>query len=224
VADEENYGILVKCLNSIKKNTPKELYELIIVDNGSNYGIEEMKDSADNYLRYDKPLGYTKAVNIGLNAAKGKYLCVFNNDLFVNKGWLEQMLEDLDKSGFDAIMPMDRGMEMYHTEAESGKFYENWVWGALWIIKRDIYEKVGQMDEELNWRFSDQDYWIKIKMSGFRLGRTGNVVVDHVLGATYNKMGKIGSSEEVSESEEMNRRYKVNTFDKWFKLNYGGND
>ena len=46
---------------------------------------------------------------------------------------------------------------------------------------------------------------------------TGNVVVKHVLGATYEKMGKLGSFEEQAEAEEMIKRYGVKHFDQWIK-------
>lgn len=217
VADQENCNHLIGCLEALDKNTNRDLYELIIVDNGSNFGVEEMKKVADIYKRYDQPLGYTKAVNIGLRLATTDLLCVLNNDLFVPEKWLETMLEDMEKTGFDAIMPMDTDGEIYKTQAEEGKYYENWVWGALWIIKRKVFDGVGELDETLNWRFSDQDYWIKVKMAGFKLGRTGNVVVKHVLGATYEKMGKLGSFEEQAEAEEMIKRYGVKHFDQWIK-------
>jgi len=217
VADNENCQHLIKCLNALEENTNRDLYELIIVDNGSNFGVDEMKKSADIYKRYEEPLGYTKAVNIGLKLANTDLLCVLNNDLFVPKGWLDKMLEDMERTGFDAIMPMDVKGEVYKTQAEDGKYYENWVWGALWIIKRKVYDKVGEMDEELNWRFSDQDYWIKIKSAGFKLGRTGNVIVEHILGATYEKMGKLGSEDESREANIMIQRYGVKHFDEWIK-------
>lgn len=79
---------LYKCLSSIKQFTSENLnYEIIIVDNNSNDGSEkEFKNPKINFKNYKwiqntENAGYSKANNIGVKAAKGKYLIFLNSDV-----------------------------------------------------------------------------------------------------------------------------------------------
>ncbi len=78
-----------KCIDSIVQNTVGD-YELIIVDDGSNYASSVYLDTFSNIatiLRTDKQLHHTRATNLGIAEANGKYLILLNNDTLVSKGW-----------------------------------------------------------------------------------------------------------------------------------------
>ena len=64
---------LKECLESIKKYTTG--CEVIVVANGAP---EETRPMAT--LWFDNPLGYAKAVNAGIKAAKGDYIVLLNDD------------------------------------------------------------------------------------------------------------------------------------------------
>ncbi len=87
-----------KCVEEIQKNTPEELYELIIVDNGSTDGTKEfLKWLETNFKNVkiiinEKNLGFAKACNQGANVASTDYLLFLNNDTEPLKGWLEPLL------------------------------------------------------------------------------------------------------------------------------------
>lgn len=80
------------CLKNLKKNLEKFPIssEVIVVDNGSSDGSKEFLFNLKKtwlplkIISLDKNFGYTKANNLGLKQAKGKYILFLNSDVFVD--------------------------------------------------------------------------------------------------------------------------------------------
>jgi GT2 family glycosyltransferase/tRNA A-37 threonylcarbamoyl transferase component Bud32 len=71
-------GITPACLESIPRGV-----ETIVVDNGSKDGSPDSiaeKFPAVTLLRYAVNLGFARAVNQGIAASRGRYVCLLNND------------------------------------------------------------------------------------------------------------------------------------------------
>jgi GT2 family glycosyltransferase/glycosyltransferase involved in cell wall biosynthesis len=86
------------CLEYLWQNTSNHRYEIIVVDNGSApEDVERLREQAP--LARIIPLGvnlfFGEANNIGVEAARGRYVCLLNNDAFVSPGWLAPLVEIL---------------------------------------------------------------------------------------------------------------------------------
>jgi len=97
-----------RCLNTLYQVTPADIFELIVVDNGSTDGTKEfleyfIKDHANLRVIYNREnLSFAKACNQGAKLAKGRYLLFLNNDIVPLAGWIEEMLKVIknkDKAG-----------------------------------------------------------------------------------------------------------------------------
>lgn len=91
-----------QCLESIRRNTPANRYEIIVVDNGSSDGTTDFfrQEQQAGYLRVvwnNENIGFAKACNQGARAAKSDYLLFLNNDTVSQAGWLEPLCEVLDR-------------------------------------------------------------------------------------------------------------------------------
>jgi len=84
------------CLLSIKDNVPSSIdFEIIVIDDCSSDETEPFfknKVEGIKYIRNSENLGYLHSNNKAVDYAKGKYVCLLNNDTEVQKGWLENML------------------------------------------------------------------------------------------------------------------------------------
>jgi GT2 family glycosyltransferase len=93
---------LKKCLLSIKENiTDHFSYEIIVVDNASTDGVvdeafEEEKQLPVKIMLNKENLGFSKANNIGVKAAKGRYILFLNPDTEVKKHAIEEMIAFMD--------------------------------------------------------------------------------------------------------------------------------
>lgn len=91
----------LECVASLHENTGTLPVEVIVVDNQSTDGTpEEIREHFPSVtlIQNDANLGFAKANNIGLAAARGGYLCLVNSDVVVPAGCLESMVTFMDRT------------------------------------------------------------------------------------------------------------------------------
>src|SRR3989344_4418041 len=86
-------GLLKYCLRGLKRFPPSIPFEVIVVDNASRDGTQEMLqgwlDASPSeklplkVISNRKNLGYTAANNLALQQAQGKYVALLNADIFL---------------------------------------------------------------------------------------------------------------------------------------------
>lgn len=100
------------CLTSLLNNTPSDLAEIIVVDNGSLGPTKRILESFGGKIRIvcsEENLGAAAACNRGLACAKGDCLVFMHNDCVVPKGWTEALplcLDMLRSSNIKILTPM----------------------------------------------------------------------------------------------------------------------
>lgn len=99
-----NYNVkefLSNLLVSIEKASQGITVEVIVVDNASDDGsIELLKEKHPGVILIssDKNLGFSKANNLGLKRAKGRYLLLLNPDTLVEEDTFRKMIHFLDNN------------------------------------------------------------------------------------------------------------------------------
>ena len=118
IPNKDYISTLEVCLNSIKKLTTYNNYEIIIVENNS-----EEKETFEYYKKIDgkdkikviyypeKEFNYSKIINFGVRNSTGDYIVQLNNDTeLLTPNWLEEMLgyaqrEDVGAVGVELLYP-----------------------------------------------------------------------------------------------------------------------
>lgn len=96
---------------------PKNKYEIIIVDNNSTDKSRSIinryssKNSNIQSIFLNENLGFSKGNNIGIRQAKGKYVVLLNNDCFVDKDWLKELVLACEKD--DRIFAVNPKVLLY---------------------------------------------------------------------------------------------------------------
>jgi GT2 family glycosyltransferase len=97
-----NKDYLEPCLNSLYKDALKSSFDVVVVDNGSTDGSQEMlqkKFPEVKIIQNDHNAGLSRASNQGIMATQGKYVLLLNNDTLVNTPSLDAMVFFLDRQG-----------------------------------------------------------------------------------------------------------------------------
>ncbi len=86
------------CVQALFRHT-RPAWELIAVDNGSTddsaaylAGVRDASSVPVTILSNPQNVGFPRAINQGLQVARGEYLVLLNNDAVVTDGWLDQLI------------------------------------------------------------------------------------------------------------------------------------
>lgn len=176
------------CIENIFANT-KSSYRLIIVDNASSEPIqnylsklaEDKKDTV-TLIRNEENLGFVKATNQGIRKSSAGYVCLLNNDTRVTEGWLEELTKVAERNENVGIVNANsntlgckprknQSIEDLAKELKrnSGKYNElAWATGFCMLIKRQVIEKVGLLDEIYGMgNFEDADFSKRAQSVGY---------------------------------------------------------
>lgn len=207
--------LLKVCLSSLKKQTFKDV-EIIVVDNGSMDGsIEYIKKyyPKTKVISLDKNYGFAKAVNEGIKKSLGKYIVLINNDTEVDKNCLQYLVEaaknkkdvgfvaakmlnfykrDRIDSAGDWIDVVGHANNIGQGEKDGPKFsvpgYAFLVTGGGGLFKREVFEKVGLLDEDYFAYFEDVDLCLRAQLQGFKGWFEPRAKIYHIHKATSNKV------------------------------------
>ena len=96
--------ILKECLESAYKTAQNLSFEVIVVDNASKDGTAELISNSKflisnfHYIQNKENLGFSKANNVGIKVATGRYVLFLNPDIVVHEKTLEGMVKFMDAS------------------------------------------------------------------------------------------------------------------------------
>lgn len=154
-----------------KTNLP---FEMVIVETETEY----FEDYADVYIHEERKTTDVQSFNRGFKASSGDYICLLTNDVLVNDGWLECLLECFTKDdcGISTLATDQFGHEK-HEEISEG------IWFSVAMFpKQKTY-----FDELYINSWNDTDFIMRTYLSGKKSYRNYNCVVHHEIGATqYN--------------------------------------
>jgi GT2 family glycosyltransferase len=94
-----NKQYLRPCLDSLYGAGLKSKFDVVVVDNGSTDGSQEMlrqKFPQVRIIQNDYNVGLGRASNQGIETTCGRYILLLNNDTLVNGPSLDRMVEFLD--------------------------------------------------------------------------------------------------------------------------------
>ena len=96
-----NKDYMDKCLASLYSEALRYSYEVIVVDNGSTDGSQEML--AQKYpqvilIENNENLGLGKASNQGIEISQGRYILLLNNDTIVNGQSFDTMVQFMEEN------------------------------------------------------------------------------------------------------------------------------
>lgn len=147
-------------------------------------------------IRDDSPFNYSRLNNIAVRHSRGQVLCLLNDDIEVlTPNWLEEMVSfavQPDVGGVGARLWYPDGTLQHggviigaggvaghaHPRLAKGKtgyFCRavlqqelSAVTGACLVVRRDVFDEVGGLDEQIAVAFNDVDLCLRIRAAGYR--------------------------------------------------------
>jgi GT2 family glycosyltransferase len=196
-------------LESIRLHTGGE-YEVIIVDNGSQPETVEWLRTLEGVrvIFNAENRGYAGGNNQALEAARGEYVVLLNNDVVVTEGWLDGLLSAFDRiPGLGVSAPRSNRVagnqlipdalygdiaQMHeYARTRSAQFRgQGWLTdraiGLCLCIDRRVIEEIGGLDERYGaGNFEDDDFCLRVRAAGYRIYVCDDVFIHHFGSQTF---------------------------------------
>lgn len=184
----------VTCLNSLLKiDFPS--YKVVIVDNGSTIDeatkLRNLFGNVVDIIRLNSNLGYTGGCNAGIEFALEKYnsdyILLLNNDTEVDPNFLDFLVETsqsdpkigiagsilIDYVNRDKINYSGGGINWllakhYRRSSPINQVKKTTiVTGCSMLIKKEVIEKIGLLDDDFFAYFEDSIYCLKAQKAGY---------------------------------------------------------
>lgn len=205
IPTRDHADLLATCLDSVMAKTAYTNFEILVVDNGSvcEQTLAYLKEietrwSSVQVVRDDRPFNFSALNNAAARLAKGKYLCLLNDDIeVITPTWLSEMIAQAVQPGVGCV-----GAKLYYPNDliqhagvilglaggvaghahhmlprdNAGYFGRaqlpqtmSAVTAACLVVKKQLFESVGGLDEEhFAVAFNDVDLCLRIRESGYR--------------------------------------------------------
>ncbi len=226
-----NYNVkefLQNLLTSLSKAVSNLSAEIIIVDNGSDDGSIEMlqeKFPGVTLISSKINLGFSKANNLGLKIATGKFLLLLNPDTIVQEDTFEKLIQFFNEnqdagmvgckilnpdgtlqlacrrsfpgpwtsfckvSGLSSLFPKSKLFARYNlTYLDENQSYEvDAISGSFMMVRREIFEKIGGLDEQFFMYGEDLDWCYRVQKSGWKVYYVHNTTIIHYKGESTKR-------------------------------------
>jgi glycosyltransferase involved in cell wall biosynthesis len=175
-----------KCLSSLNnQNFPRNQFEIIVVDNGSEDASVEISQAlADRTIVY--PDGKVGAVrNKGASEAKGQNLVFIDADCTMDNDWLNRALKLLSRNantafGGGCLLPPDASWieKCWLLEGRDGNTLPKELIGCSIVTPRKVFKDIGGFDECMA-SGEDSELSARLKSAGYVVNMTRGLNVTH---------------------------------------------
>jgi O-antigen biosynthesis protein len=229
-----HWDLTEACLKSLRTSAASSNVsaEILISDDASTDETERAWSALSEshwpvrYRRNDSQLGFLRNCNAAAAEARGRYLCLLNNDIVVQAGWLDTLVETIESApDIGAVGPMflaadgsilesgaivhvdGSARQLGHGRAPSDPRYAyvndvDYVSGACLLLATELFRELGGFDEQyVPAYYEDTDLCLKLADRGLR------VVVNPAAKMTHFEGGSHGSSATsgLKRYQEINR-------------------
>lgn len=202
---------LAVCLDALREQTFADI-EVILVDNASTDGSQDFvrnKYPEVRLIELKENRGFTGACNAGMEAAKGTYIALLNNDTEAESDWAEQVagaFESHDDAGivaskmllFDQRDRLHTAGDFFTTDGRAGN-RGAWEWdkgqfdqgeyvfsacGGSAVYRQSMLAEIEMLDDDFFFLLEDADLAWRAQLAGYKVWYEPRAIVYHHLSAT----------------------------------------
>lgn len=202
----------IKLLGSLEEQTDKD-FEVIVVDNASEEtdyrNLQTFTDTLNlktRIIKNNRNLGFSGGNNVGIRQALengSDWVVWLNNDTWVESTFIERLKSILSAKNGVVGIPLIEGDRVAYCgkvqwlkptlqhiyakyNTQKNKCY---IIGGAAAIQKDIFQKVGLLDEKYFLYFEDADFSIRAKKAGLKISVADSLSVHHHTSSTTKKLG-----------------------------------
>ncbi len=212
-----NWDYTKACLFSLRSWSEYPNLEIIVVDNASTDGTREKLRELERQvpemqvILNEGNLGFPAGNNVGVRAARGEYVILLNNDTYVTRGWVRDLIRPMqldprvglvgpltNKIGNEQKIRLAYG-SMQEMQRAARRFVRRRLRRTLETrtlaffcvaIRRSVLDEVGLLDESYGLGFfEDDDYCRRVEKANYKMVIADDVFVHHHLSVSFDTIG-----------------------------------
>ena len=207
---KELFDMTSNCINSLMLTERDIEKEIIVIESNKNYfNSDFIYPDNIRVIVPESDFNFHKFLNIGIKASKGDYIGLCNNDLIFYEHWFSAILEVANKNkSILSFSPKGTAPLLNEKEEFSlGYKVRTHVNGWCIIVRKELFAKIGDLDEKFDFYFADNDYAMTLKRRNMKHARVHNSHVVHLEKIPTEKREKI-----LNEEKEFLSRYKIPSY------------
>ncbi len=207
--------LVQKCLNSLaQQSLPQSQFEALVIENDARPESASPSPLPENvrFLPLRENLGTTGSVNCGLEQSRSEFVLLLNNDVQLDRRFLEVLLQTLraqpalgfatgkllnahrpgtlDGAG-DALLCGGGSYRLGHDDQDHGQFDRRAEviagCGAATLFRRSVLEQIGGLDEHFFAYLDDVDIALRAQLAGHQGIYTQEAIAWHLGSATLGE-------------------------------------
>jgi GT2 family glycosyltransferase/glycosyltransferase involved in cell wall biosynthesis len=202
----------LKCLASIRQYLPSVTFEIVVADDCSTDATPEVLARVEGLtvVTHQENLGFLRSCNRAVDACRGKFVFLLNNDTTVHPGWLDKLVGTFDTHpdagivGSKLVYPdgtLQEAGGIIWKDASGWNYGRNgdpqapefnyfkevdYVSGAAIMFPRQLFLDLGKFDEDLAPAYyEDTDFAFSVRASGKKVYFQPCSVVTHYEGKSH---------------------------------------
>jgi O-antigen biosynthesis protein len=214
IPTRDRLELVLQCIAAIEEKTTYSNYSITILDNDSiePETLAYLASTSHKVVTCPGPFNYAKIINRGITHSTANFIVTLNNDAIVQTpDWLERMVglaslpdvgivgsKQVESSGHSEHESVVISPYPQHLRSDGNYPYRDHfilatkdvaaVTGAVQMFRRNFWESIGGMDEELTVVMNDIDVCLRAQLEGRNVVYTPDVIHTHNAGSSRGKL------------------------------------
>ena len=179
---QELFEMTKICIQSLLDSETEIDFEVIIVESNKQY-LEsgfQYNDFAKVIVPHEK-FNFHQFLNIGIASATGDFMALCNNDLIFHKGWFSEILKVSEKhKDILSFSPSEEQGADTVKDFLIGYKVKQQLKGWCIVVKKELFKKIGPLDETFSFYYADNDYGMTLKYHNLKHALVYQSYVEHL--------------------------------------------
>lgn len=208
---EELFEMTSNCISSLIDSESGVEMEIIIIESNKNFLISSFKyPEFVKIIVPESDFNFHKFLNVGIKASTGDFIALCNNDLIFYNNWFSEILKVKEENPDIKSFSPSGKIEDYSFSKifELGYKVRTHVMGWCIVANRDVFPKIGFLDETFDFCYADNDYAMTLKKSNIKHAVVNTSKVEHL--EREKRRDKVKNIDELYKNIQPNININLN--------------
>jgi GT2 family glycosyltransferase len=218
-SSEELFRMTSNCISSLIASETTLEIEIIVIESNKNYCNSSFKyPEFVTVIVPEADFNFHKFLNIGIKASTGEYVALCNNDLIFHNHWFSEILKIKEENpSIKSFSPSGKIDDYSFSKTfELGYKIRTHVMGWCIVANREVFPRIGFLDETFDFNYADNDYAMTLKKHNIKHTLVNTSKVEHL--EREKRKDVIKDTEELYKTLQLQTNVSIDDLPKYIFL------